>query len=157
MTQWFFGPALIDRTFILTGGICEQDTDIATGVACKAIGGSWRGGHDLSGHVFLLVLSSAFLWMEVLLVALRAEGVWEEKVSATETAGSGITDAGPETLIRDMRQQDQGNSRAGFRVAAGVATLSWWMLLMTAAYFHTWFEKVRACYLRFIMSFLSVP
>ena len=24
-----------------------------------------------------------------------------------------------------------------------VAGLSWWMLLMTAAYFHTWFEKVR--------------
>ncbi|SMR65234.1 unnamed protein product [Zymoseptoria tritici ST99CH_3D1] len=30
----------------------------------------------------------------------------------------------------------------GVQVALGVAVLSWWMLLMTAAFFHTWFEKL---------------
>ena len=29
----------------------------------------------------------------------------------------------------------------GIQAALLVAGLSWWMLLMTAAYFHTWFEK----------------
>jgi len=30
---------------------------------------------------------------------------------------------------------------AGVKIALGVAALMWWMLLMTAAFFHTWFEK----------------
>ena len=29
----------------------------------------------------------------------------------------------------------------GVKVALGVAVMNWWMLLMTAAYFLTWFEK----------------
>ena len=31
----------------------------------------------------------------------------------------------------------------GTWVSIAVVALSWWMLFMTAAYFHTWFEKVR--------------
>lgn len=30
---------------------------------------------------------------------------------------------------------------SGVKFAIGVVGLMWWMLLMTAAYFHTWFEK----------------
>ncbi|ODV63050.1 uncharacterized protein ASCRUDRAFT_74455 [Ascoidea rubescens DSM 1968] len=33
---------------------------------CRRIGGSWKGGHDPSGHVFLLVHSSLFLIFELL-------------------------------------------------------------------------------------------
>jgi len=32
----------------------------------------------------------------------------------------------------------------GGRFAGAVIVLSWWMILMTAIYFHTWFEKVRS-------------
>ena len=32
----------------------------------------------------------------------------------------------------------------GAGVVVAVSAASWWMLLMTAAYFHTWFEKVRS-------------
>lgn len=142
VTQWFFGPPLIDRTFRLTGGMCQENATIATGAACKALGGSWRGGHDLSGHVFLLVLGSAFLWMEVIWVALRAQGAPEERVVASVTEGSEIKSAESETQDADPRQQGQRDLQPGFNIAAAVFGLSWWMLLMTAAYFHTWFEKV---------------
>ncbi|KAK2767517.1 hypothetical protein FQN54_003674 [Arachnomyces sp. PD_36] len=78
-TQWFFGPAIIDRSFRATGGRCENPPSaipgepllseleaVVTAAACKAAGGSWSGGHDVSGHVFMLVLASASLTLEML-------------------------------------------------------------------------------------------
>ena len=32
--------------------------------------------------------------------------------------------------------------RWGLGAVLGVMGMSWWMLLMTATFFHTWFEKV---------------
>ncbi|KAI4143638.1 MAG: hypothetical protein LQ340_006932, partial [Diploschistes diacapsis] len=61
VTQWFFGPPLIDRGFRLSGGRCEmvdaEGADAAgvrggevpklvTAVACKMAGGVWKGGYD---------------------------------------------------------------------------------------------------------------
>ncbi|KAH8144962.1 uncharacterized protein LAJ45_10982 [Morchella importuna] len=68
VTQWFFGAPIMDRTFTLTGGACRavmrdpgavkevlgEKVLAATSAACKLAGGRWRGGHDLSGHTFLL-------------------------------------------------------------------------------------------------------
>ncbi|KAL8967561.1 MAG: hypothetical protein Q9197_005363, partial [Variospora fuerteventurae] len=85
VTQWCFGPPLIDRGFRLTGGTCELMRDptaraemthvqeFVTAATCKFAGGEWKGGHDISGHVFILVLGSAAVGMEVLgaLVASR--------------------------------------------------------------------------------------
>lgn len=139
MTQWAFGPGLIDRGFRLTGGVCEllesegekriamgkgvgEVRDIFTGAACKLAGGQWKGGHDISGHVFLLTLGSAFLGMEILPVVLRYVG--DEEVRREEGSGVG-----------------------GAVIVAG---LSWWMLLMTAAYFHTWVEKFAGLLVAFI-------
>ena len=63
---------------MVTGGKCErlpavtpddtwEEFKVAlTAAACKASGGLWRGGHDVSGHVFMLVLGSAFLALEAL-------------------------------------------------------------------------------------------
>ncbi|PNS18688.1 hypothetical protein CAC42_5227 [Sphaceloma murrayae] len=139
-TQWFFGPALIDRSFTLSGGVCDLSRlslpddqplkihetpagprglrniqDIASGAACKAAGGVWKGGHDISGHVFLLVLGAAMLVFEAL-----------PKLSSSKGRGEG-----------DGKQA----VGMGTKIALGIATLKGWMLLMTAAYFHTWFEK----------------
>ena len=38
---------------------------VVTSAACRVAGGKWLGGHDLSGHVFLLAHASAFLWAEL--------------------------------------------------------------------------------------------
>ena len=127
---------------------------LVTHAACKAVGGQWLGGHDISGHVFLLVLGSGFLWMEILPVILRHAGLREERLVAGK--GTGVTSAAVEMqTVGDVgdvgeadEQEKQGSGGGGVNPPLVVAGLSWWMLLMTAAYFHTWFEKVRTSYLK---------
>ncbi|OJD25699.1 hypothetical protein ACJ73_02930 [Blastomyces percursus] len=135
-TQWFFGPGIIDRSFVATGGRCETSmapgsTDpiselavVLTSAACKASGGAWTGGHDVSGHVFMLVLASAFLFCE-LQGASAAEGELEE----------------PKDKQHEMVQR-ASSERWSRNFTLAVGGLSWWMLLMTAIWFHTWLEKV---------------
>lgn len=105
-----------------------------TAAACKLAGGKWKGGHDISGHVFLLVLGSAFLWMEILpVVAGRETRMVKRKEGDVITA---------DREAEGEREREDKDARRGLSVPLVVAGLSWWMLLMTAAYFHTWFEKV---------------
>jgi hypothetical protein len=147
VTQWCFGPALIDRGFRWTGGRCEgaaerlrasadpvPDLDaVVSALACKAVGGRWSGGHDISGHVFLLVLGIGFLAQEV----GWAVGAWEER-SVVLADGS----------VRAQKWRaggggggDGGGLGVGGKAVLAVLGLSVWMLLMTAIYFHTWVEK----------------
>jgi len=153
VTQWFFGPGLVDRSFLWTGGQCQlvrteegrdsmSDTrEFVTGAACKLAGGSWKGGHDISGHVFLLVLGSAFLWFEILPVVMRHAGLREQRLILHEDGN--VRSAQAEVQIaKEKEDKDETEAEAtGVSVPVIVAGLSWWMLLMTAAYFHTWFEK----------------
>lgn len=148
VTQWFFGPPLIDRGFKLTGGACElardpearaemSDTkEFITAATCKAVGGSWKGGHDISGHVFLLILGSSLLWFELLPALTRTEGLRDGRLI---TLPDGKV-ASVAVEKEDQKTEGEATTR-GVKFALGVAALMWWMLLMTAAYFHTWFEK----------------
>jgi hypothetical protein len=153
VTQWFFGPAIIDRGFTMTGGQCEllqeakegnipmsAERQFYTGMACKAVGGKWKGGHDISGHVFLLVLGSMFLLEEVLHVVLRSAKAKEERtiIMSDGAVKSAEVEAEIPSGAPELGQWD-----LGVKVVLSVSGLSLWMLLMTAAYFHTWFEKVR--------------
>ncbi|MCJ1315773.1 hypothetical protein MMC15_001093 [Xylographa vitiligo] len=154
VTQWFFGPGLVDRSFLWTGGQCElvrteegregmsETREFVTGAACKLAGGRWRGGHDISGHVFLLVLGSAFLWFEILPVVMRHAGLREQRLILH--ADGDVRSVGAEVQMAagtEDREAAEAEAEAGVSVPVVVAGLSWWMLLMTAAYFHTWFEK----------------
>lgn len=157
MTQWFFGPAIIDRSFVITGGKCEQALEqvgraasdasasvqvetLFTAGACKAAGGAWRGGHDISGHVFMLVLATAVLVFEAvgagavsisLGARADAEGLRERKASDPDAPGS------------NDQHDTPGMARTwSTRLVWGVVILGWWMLFMTAIWFHTWLEKV---------------
>jgi Inositol phospholipid synthesis and fat-storage-inducing TM len=160
VTQWFFGPPIMDRGFTLTGGACAiADNDnftvsekaealgitnaqtIAASATCRVVGGHWEGGHDLSGHVFLLVLGSAFLTLELLPVLWggrakkQNEGV--DDGSLTDLV-DGVTDS-----TREIRWS------IGAKAVTGLVVLWWWMLFMTSIFFHTWFEKVRQfCYMK---------
>jgi len=154
-TQWCFGPPIVDRGFTFTGGKCEMlkregvdlgsPKSVASHAACKAIGGTWKGGHDISGHVFILILGSAMLWLEILPAVLRVAGLREER--AVLGPDGAVRSAAAETEEVDRRGKsnmevpEMGDLGIGVKVALAVAGLSWWMLLMTAAYFHTWFEK----------------
>lgn len=152
ITQWFLGPSLMDRLFIASGGFCEEKlnedgswgiggkgsmADVLAGASCKMSGGIWQGGHDLSGHVFLLVLGSSMLWQEMLplLMALIAAG---EKRTVLGKRGR--------ERVRDAATLEQETIELGGTVKFGflVLALSWFMLFNTAAYFHTWPEKVRS-------------
>ncbi|ERF72627.1 hypothetical protein EPUS_05681 [Endocarpon pusillum Z07020] len=156
-TQWFFGPALIDRSFTSTGGRCVprhhgkvdslaegiELSSVATHLSCKAFGGKWLGGHDISGHFFMLVLSSAFLFLEFF-------------ISETQTQAA-HPHISPEAAARIATETTEEEKRAvgGWESEAVVKARLWtqyfvwavivldaWMLLMTAIWFHTLFEKV---------------
>ncbi|KAI1121567.1 inositol phospholipid synthesis and fat-storage-inducing TM-domain-containing protein [Nemania abortiva] len=153
VTQWCFGPPLIDRGFRFTGGRCEVALDAVsagtadkeeffTAAACRTAGGNWSGGHDISGHVFLLVLGSCFLVQEVVWVVVRAglkiTGAGDDR--AIVMGDGAVKGAGVESS-RTAAPHER-HLGVGGRFALGVVGLSLWMLLMTAVYFHTWFEKL---------------
>ncbi|OTB06763.1 hypothetical protein M426DRAFT_318479 [Hypoxylon sp. CI-4A] len=153
VTQWCFGAPLIDRGFRFTGGKCEvareavhegqaDAGDVFTAAACRAAGGRWSGGHDISGHVFLLVLGSFFLLQEVGWVVCRAglAGARDERcVVMPDGAVKGAGVEGEKTGPAAVEERALG---FGAKFALGVVALCLWMLLMTAIYFHTWFEKL---------------
>ncbi|RPA86815.1 hypothetical protein BJ508DRAFT_410993 [Ascobolus immersus RN42] len=122
ITQWFFGPPIMDRGFTFTGGYCElvaADREnvgsraeyIMASAACRSANGQWKGGHDLSGHVFLLCHASLFL----------ASEIWP--VVAKKVRYGGSFDITTKAVL-------------------SLVGLWWWMLLMTSIYFHTTLEKV---------------
>ncbi|GAW22272.1 hypothetical protein ANO14919_118080 [Xylariales sp. No.14919] len=153
VTQWCFGPPLIDRGFRFTGGKCEiardavsagtaDQKELFTAAACRTAGGNWSGGHDISGHVFLLVLGSCFLVQEIVWVVLRA---------GSKIAGSGDDRAivmgdgafkGAGVESNHAAAAHERHLGVGGKFALSIIGLSLWMLLMTAIYFHTWFEKL---------------
>jgi hypothetical protein len=153
-TQWFFGPALIDRSFTITGGHCEPHlvnttglkdaldmTKIQSGPLCKAAGGRWHGGYDISGHVFMLVLSSAFL-------------LYELHISDRDSSHPSVSPRAAAALAHDMTEEErkavggwETETQARVRVWSiyfvyAVVALDFWMLMMTAIWFHTWLEKL---------------
>lgn len=88
-TQWFFGLPIMDRIFILTGGKCDKisvdkvphnlkhllrksenhdhyDSYLVSSATCRIVNGSWGGGHDPSGHIFILTASINLLLLETL-------------------------------------------------------------------------------------------
>jgi hypothetical protein len=152
-TQWLFGPPLIDRSFTLTGGRCEalpakidnsgrpDVSAIATNIACKAVGGRWKGGHDISGHVFMLVLSSAFLILE-----LYVSDALSPHPHVSPKAAAAVAHDTTEEEKRELggwESDTQAKIRIWTRYFVWtVVGLDFWMFLMTAIWFHTWLEKL---------------
>jgi len=130
VTQWFFGAPIMDRGFTLTGGKCFMPAEtespkvsqmFTTSFECRTKGGKWVGGHDLSGHIFMLTLASLLLLLEVLPVAFRDYD--------KEDAPAPVEDKSPMGVW-------------SLRSVGILSALWWWMLLMTSVFFHTWHEKL---------------
>ncbi|KAI1312988.1 hypothetical protein EDD11_002809 [Mortierella claussenii] len=115
ISQWFFGPGLFDRVFVMTGGSCSIDGHWSQ-YYCRKMGGQWSGGVDISGHMFLLTHAWLFL-MEELSVFMNVPEAW--------------------TAL----QNRQGAKYAVWGIA-GLCGLWWWMLLMTSVYYHHLMEKM---------------
>lgn len=152
-TQWFFGPPLIDRSFTLTGGHCEglpakfeenpaaRLATLYSSTACKRAGGTWRGGHDVSGHVFMLVLSSASLIYE-LCIADRASQHPTISPRAAANVARDLTEEEKE-FLGGWESEGEAKARIYARYFLyGVVALDCLMLMTTAIWFHTWLEKV---------------
>lgn len=95
--------------------------DIQSGMVCTGARGEyWRGGHDVSGHAFMMVHCSLFLF-ELILPLLP-------------------------TLFPILFTGPKIKAHTGVKVVAYGAVamigLSWWMLLMTNLFFHSPTEKL---------------
>ncbi|OAQ26291.1 hypothetical protein K457DRAFT_47904, partial [Linnemannia elongata AG-77] len=115
ISQWFFGPGLFDRVFVMTGGSCSIDGHWSQ-YHCRRQGGNWAGGVDISGHMFLLTHAWLFL-MEELSIFLNVPEAW--------------------TALQ--------NRRTAKYAVWGILALTglwWWMLLMTSVYYHHLAEKL---------------
>lgn len=148
ITQWFFGPAIIDRGFRISGGRCEG-METYSSIECRLKGGKWVGGHDISGHVFLLSIASVFLWMEALVSGKTSQverGILTDELNQATVLE---TRSGARYVTNDTVSSvdsPQPSSLSSYSVpqqfAFAISALSLLMLMMTAVYFHTAFEKV---------------
>ncbi|KAI8070705.1 Fat storage-inducing transmembrane protein [Gongronella butleri] len=133
MTQWLFGPSFIDRVYVLTGGGChpldgvlttlqQKDTlaQIFTQGHCRRMGGAWQGGHDVSGHCVMLIHASLMFWEELSWLFYNIPGYTSLKTNTT-------------------------NAWRAVNAVLGLLLVSWWMLVMTAVYFHGHFELFTGC------------
>lgn len=121
----------------------EHLKEMLTGAACKAAGGDWKGGHDVSGHVFMLVLATAVLGFEAVGAGVRVFGMCfgnGDSEGVKEKADSGGSDS--EVMGSAGADADGGLRVWSGRFVVGVVGLGWWMLFMTSIWFHTWLEKV---------------
>ncbi|KAF9112660.1 hypothetical protein BGX27_003005 [Mortierella sp. AM989] len=128
ISQWFFGPGLFDRVFVLTGGSCSVDGHWSQ-YHCRSQGGLWSGGIDISGHMFLLSHAWLFL-MEELSVFMNVPEAW--------------------TAV-----QSRPAARYAVLAVAGVCGLWWWMLLMTSVYYHHLAEKLTGLFFGMVFWFAT--
>jgi ATP adenylyltransferase len=91
----------------------------------------------------MLVLGSAFLMQEVGWVVLRWRGRRELEERSVVMADGAVKGAGVEADVDGVNVDNVVDALGlGGRAVMGVVVMSLWMVLMTAIYFHTWFEKV---------------
>lgn len=139
-TQWCFGLPIMDRIFLLTGGKCVANEPKAGFLelqgrweslalslyGCRRLKGSWEGGHDPSGHVFLLVHSSLYLFQEI-------RPHWQGWQHLKQSV-AGIGAPNPGKLVAFVKS-------APYACAVALMGLWWFMLLVTNMYFHSLAEK----------------
>ncbi|KAI5297160.1 Negative regulator of mitotic exit [Ascosphaera pollenicola] len=126
---------------------------IFSAAECRVSGGKWKGGRDISGHVFMLVLMSAVLFLEwfgaaeVVVGDLKASdlkaGDEQEKKEKETKKGEEDGKRGEECADKWMRI-----------IVWVMVGLSFWMLLMTAIFFHTWLEKIAGLVIALITVFV---
>ncbi|KAI9094411.1 Fat storage-inducing transmembrane protein [Phlyctochytrium arcticum] len=109
-SQWAFGHSVFDRVLI-SSGTCSID-GLGHPVNCKTGGGEWMG-FDVSGHCFILIHMSLFIYEELQL------------------------------LSHPHPNSRHPTTTAILSSALIFLLLLWYSLLLaTSVYFHTWQEKI---------------
>lgn len=140
---WFgtrTGPSISSRILKSSGAVCVPSTLsssssplgvdpslVAAGVAqCTGQPGEyWRGGHDVSGHSFMMIHCSMFLFE---LVHPLLPSLLPRYFASTSS--------------RTQPRRLPIAVRATAYTSIVVMALSWWMLLMTSLFFHSPSEKL---------------
>ncbi|KAJ3165247.1 fat storage-inducing transmembrane protein 2 [Geranomyces variabilis] len=121
--QWAFGHSVFDRV-LMVSGTCSIDGHGHPRV-CKANGGEWMG-FDVSGHCFLLIHMSLFIYEELQILVPPPQPTAARRptnVSNTFLPHPTTTAIMSSTLL--------------------FLLLLWYtMLIATSVYFHSWQEKV---------------
>lgn len=150
----------MDRIFVMTGGSCynipakagnypKMDFTVQgltsaddvywsreiTSRQCRSIRGQWYGGHDPSGHVYLLTLSCSFLVGEVFTFFSAADLVQRYR-QLTSEAGRLVAEGKYIELVKYVFSND------ACLILALLVVLWYWMLLMTSIHFHSVLEKL---------------
>ncbi|RLV91409.1 FIT family protein scs3 [Spathaspora sp. JA1] len=154
-TQWCFGLPIMDRIFVFTGGKCvaenvpshhvglflnlgngKSESKLISSYSCKRIkGGSWEGGHDPSGHVFLLIHSSLYLFLET----SQYWPGWMELINPL----SEIAHNHEKSMIEKIKSVIILGIKIHPHLLIIVLISFWWfMLLTTNIYFHSIGEKL---------------
>ncbi|KAL7746233.1 hypothetical protein RI367_004054 [Sorochytrium milnesiophthora] len=131
MTQSIPGvyTSFIDSLFLRSGGGCQVDGERLDGIinaaACSVRRGQWTGGHDVSGHVFLLLLS----------MTLLLQTSWRSAAFARKNRHL-------------LSTKDHGFYRTAYAASrtAVYSLMALWMLglSVTSLYYHHFFEKLNA-------------
>ncbi len=110
-TQWFFGHSLFDRLFHHYPWAYCVNQDHSSYFECKKSGHRWLS-FDASGHCFLMIHSSLYLWEEL------------------------------RSLNKRRRLLKALIPRIAMFLAYGVLIIWLAMLISTSMFYHTWYEKL---------------
>lgn len=157
--NWFFGPPLTERILTATGAVCVPSSDPQSPVEAlycrtraplsssthpalfasnsslksrKSIRAMWKGGHDISGHTFIMVLSSLLLLEDI--------APYIAVLIGRSSLGQSLFPQQVSLEVGRTRWTTQAKLAVG--ATLGLVGLWSWMLLNTAIYFHTPQEKV---------------
>jgi len=115
---------------------------------CRSMKGRWLGGHDPSGHVYILTLSSSFL-----LSALFSFYSGDELIVRFKRMVQHVTSKWRQGDYLDIFQHLVMFDGYFFLIC--LVTLWYWMLLMTSIYFHSMPEKIMGLLFSYLTSFVS--
>ncbi|GAA5820725.1 hypothetical protein JCM11251_003129 [Rhodosporidiobolus azoricus] len=111
-------------------------------VCTGARGEYWRGGHDVSGHAFMMVHASMFLFEIVYpLLPSLFPSLFDAPPSPTVESTRDGADEGKRARPVAPRRINPIVAVVGYATVA-VLVLCWWMLLMTSLFFHSPAEKL---------------
>lgn len=99
----------------------------------------WKGGHDISGHSFLLTHSTLFLMTEIAPTLSVLLETLTGQPSGAQTRQGRMTPT--MSAARSRIESTVGRKYAAFGTTVLIG-IWWWMLLMTSLYFHTPQEKL---------------
>lgn len=147
---FFSGPSVSHHILTATGAQCMRAAaNVADGKGgnaefvvvegkvqdCKGSEGMyWDGGHDVSGHTFLLIHASLLLVTLTTPSLIRLPSSMKYHYNSIFAPSTSSSSTRPTGIM-------SGSQTAATLLAVALVGLWWWMLLMTSIHFHTPGEK----------------